>query len=512
MNVLRYARCITVITGALPLIVTACYAQSTLLTLSSASANAGSTFQVNLSLTTAFSQAPAGLQWTMTFPPGQASGVTYTVGPAALAAGKSLACNGNTCLLYGFNMLPVPDGNVAIASVQLAASASGTWAIQVDNAVAASPDANLVPIGTANGIVDVTALPPIVPPPAPPPAPPPVAPPPEAPPPTTPPPVAPPPVVPPVAGNFTPIRINAGGTFFTDSAGRVWNADTGFNGGYVSQFSWPISNTTSQELYQTERWSPSTLQYQLPVPNGTYIVNLKFADNYFSMPGERVFNIVLNGQTVQNNFDIVAAAGSGHSAIDKSYLVTATNGLIDIQLVPLVQNAQICAIEIITPPAPVATTFTTIRVNAGGGFFTDSLGQAWSADIGFTGGYTAQSFFPIDNTDSPYLYQTERWSPSNLEYEFPVPNGTYMVNLKFVENYFSYSGERIFNILLNGALVQSNFDIVATAGSVHRALDRSYPVTVTNGVVHIQLVPLIQNAQISGIEISQSASPPGRDY
>ena len=70
-----------------------------------------------------------------------------------------------------------------------------------------------------------------------------------------------------------------------------------------------------------------------------------------------------------------------------------------------------------------------------------------------------------------------------------VANGNYTVNLKFAEIYFTTAGSRMFNVSINGATVLTNFDIVAQAGGTLKALDRSCPVTVTNGQINIQFTP-----------------------
>ena len=58
--------------------------------------------------------------------------------------------------------------------------------------------------------------------------------------------------------------------------------------------------------------------------------------------------------------------------------------------------------------------------------------------------------------------------------------------LKFAEIYWTNTGQRIFNVTINGAPVLANFDIVAAAGTPLTALDRSFGVTVTNGNITIQ--------------------------
>jgi hypothetical protein len=147
---------------------------------------------------------------------------------------------------------------------------------------------------------------------------------------------------------FVPIRVNAGGPAFTDGSGNVWAADYGYNGGNVFTTTQAVSNTSKSTLYQSERNSPGTLQYQFnSIPSGTYTVNLRFAEIVYTAAGQRVFNVALNGQTLQSNYDIFAAAGVGFRATDLSFPLTVNAGQITIQFVSVVQNAKIDAIEIL---------------------------------------------------------------------------------------------------------------------------------------------------------------------
>jgi insulin receptor substrate 1 len=81
-----------------------------------------------------------------------------------------------------------------------------------------------------------------------------------------------------------PIRINAGGKAFTDSQGVEWASDAFFQGGKTYETTMPIVNTDKQELYRSERYSDSTtpggLIYDIPVPNGSYLVSLHFAGTF----------------------------------------------------------------------------------------------------------------------------------------------------------------------------------------------------------------------------------------
>jgi len=110
----------------------------------------------------------------------------------------------------------------------------------------------------------------------------------------------------------------------------VWSADTGSTGGSNYSVTSAISGTTTPALYQSEHYG--TFAYQFALANGTYNVNLKFAELYFTTAGQRVFNVAINGQSVLSNFDVVSAAGSGLKAVDRAFSVNVTGGQIAIAL------------------------------------------------------------------------------------------------------------------------------------------------------------------------------------
>ena len=310
---------------------------------------------------------------------------------------------------------------------------------------------------------------------------------------------------------FPPIRVAAGSQqSWTDSKGNVWSADTGFLG--TTSSTWGVTNsiagTSDPKLYQNERWGPNStpIHYQFAVPNGTFTVNLKFAELYYSGPNQRIFNIALNGQAVLSNFDEYAAAGTNFTATDHVFTLVVTNGQVDIQLLPVVSNPTICAIEIVATALAPPPPFSPIRVAAGSQTsYTDSHANVWSADTGFLG--TTSSTWgvtnPIAGTTDPKLYQNERWGANitPVHYQFTVPNGTHTVNLKFAELYYSGSNQRLFNIVINGQTVLANFDEFASAGANFTATDQSFTVVVTNAQIDIQLLPVVSNPTICAIEI-----------
>jgi hypothetical protein len=150
--------------------------------------------------------------------------------------------------------------------------------------------------------------------------------------------------------------------------------------------------------------------------------------------------------------------------------------------------------------------FTPIRINAGGPYYVDHVGQPWSADTGYAGGASWISGGIVNNTSDPTLYLSERYG--TFSYQFAVPNGTYTTRLKFAELYYTKAGQRVFNVSINGQQVLTNFDIVAAAGAAVTAIDEAFPITVTNGQIAIQFSQVVNSPVVNAIEITGVTNGP----
>jgi hypothetical protein len=152
--------------------------------------------------------------------------------------------------------------------------------------------------------------------------------------------------------------------------------------------------------------------------------------------------------------------------------------------------------------ANAAAQQTIFRVNCGGPAYTDTKGQTWQADTGFTGGEAESTTAGIAGTSDPIIFQTVRWNP--LNYSFRATPGAYTVNLLFAEVNTRISRRgRIFNVKMQGATVLQNFDTFAASGGQNKAVVIPIEnVQVTNGALLIEFVPLSGlMPKISGIEI-----------
>jgi hypothetical protein len=157
---------------------------------------------------------------------------------------------------------------------------------------------------------------------------------------------------------------------------------------------------------------------------------------------------------------------------------------------------------------------SAIRVKCGGPAYTDSKGQAWSADKDFNGGLVSAVGGPVSGTTDPALFQDGRMPGDGgpLVYSFPVANGSYHANLYFAELYNSDSfvGGRVFNVKVEGTTVLQNFDIFKAAGA-NKALVKGVDFAVTDGAATIELdnIPGHDRGKIAAIEITSNSASGG---
>ncbi len=121
---------------------------------------------------------------------------------------------------------------------------------------------------------------------------------------------------------------------------------------------------------------------------------------------------------------------------------------------------------------------------------TSTDGKTWVTDNYFTGGNRHYAGYPISGTPNPTLYSWARTGYyGDFSYTIPAANGNYQLTLKFAEAEYFTVGGRVFNVVVNGTPVLTNFDIIRDFGPLV-AVDRQFPVQVTNGTVKIDVMAL----------------------
>ncbi len=254
-------------------------------------------------------------------------------------------------------------------------------------------------------------------------------------------------------------------------------------------------------------------------------------------PGTNVRVLVLEGGLFLNNlasgtgFDVDAYEANKLLKIADEKLVTIPyQGTIDVPItLSLTPDANFTAginhIVAVTESADGRTSqlsnvlkirlktgppIATFRINAAGVAYNTLEGAAFAADasadayrLGTSNTYTAVQ--EIADTEDDVLYQSERWG-NTFSYNLPVANGKYQVILHFAEIYFGIAGRagansRVFNVAIENQPKLTNYDIFVRAGGALKAIQESFLLEVTDGVLNINFTSVKDNAKISAIEV-----------
>jgi hypothetical protein len=144
--------------------------------------------------------------------------------------------------------------------------------------------------------------------------------------------------------NFNTVMVRTA-VAYTDNRENPWSADRGFTTSNSASSSAIIAGTSDPTLYQSYRYGRS-FSYNFILLNGNYQVTLKFAETYWTQPGQRIFNVTIDGKTVLTNFDVLSQVPP-NTALDKTFLITVTNNTIKIDFSASIDTAMISAIQIL---------------------------------------------------------------------------------------------------------------------------------------------------------------------
>ena len=147
-----------------------------------------------------------------------------------------------------------------------------------------------------------------------------------------------------------PIRINVGGGRFLDEDGNLFEEDQFFYDSEeaptkIYRKNVMIEGTEQDHLYQTERFAKE-LNYQFPVANGDYQVKLHFAEIWTEQADKRVFDVVLEGNKVIEDLDLVKQYGYAVAKVS-SFDVTVGDGELNLEMLAATNNAKLSGIEIL---------------------------------------------------------------------------------------------------------------------------------------------------------------------
>lgn len=186
------------------------------------------------------------------------------------------------------------------------------------------------------------------------------------------------------------------------------------------------------------------------------------------------------------------------------------------------------------------------RVNCGGADIKDENGNTWSADkslpstsnlepptsnlepptsnsywgsVSWTRDFPGMPDFfasqrrifdPVRGTRDWELFQDFRYGRDKLRYEFPLPDGEYLVELYFIEPWlgtgggYNASGMRLFNVAINDKTVLTDIDLWKEAGS-KTAVKKTIRARITGGRMIISFPGgKVGQAVISAIAIASA--------
>lgn len=178
------------------------------------------------------------------------------------------------------------------------------------------------------------------------------------------------------AGNSSTVRLSAGGYGVGDYMPSQFVSGGSTNHHlHVAMDLSQVTNPAPAQVYDSERWGPSTWTIPNLTPGAQYTVRLHFVEAAHTAVQQRAFNVAINAQTVLTNFDVFAAAGGPKRVVTQSFVVSADgNGEIGIQTLMgdstvsgIDLNPTVSAIDVTpVPPPPAAPTALTARAaNAG---------------------------------------------------------------------------------------------------------------------------------------------------
>ncbi|MFK7925208.1 MAG: malectin domain-containing carbohydrate-binding protein [Bacteroidia bacterium] len=173
-----------------------------------------------------------------------------------------------------------------------------------------------------------------------------------------------------------PLCLNVGNNLATalTAFGRSFVVDNPYlvnSGGTFNKLGTPIDGTVpgsgEAELFQTENFG-SPLSYEIPTGDGSFTVELYFAELYIGLPGggsalgtgDRIFDIDVEG-TIESGIDMFDTYGP-LTAFTKTYAVSVTDGVLDIDITASIDNGKLAGICITETANFTANAVPTISI------------------------------------------------------------------------------------------------------------------------------------------------------
>jgi len=130
------------------------------------------------------------------------------------------------------------------------------------------------------------------------------------------------------------------GNDYLDKNNTLWLHDQGFASGTwgyssnsnIGTSNYAVTGTEDDTLYNRYRYCLDSryppLTYKIPLIPGSYTLNLGFADMLSNGAGQRVLNVIVNGDTIQKGLDVYALAGAKTVYVLSTSVTVADSGLV----------------------------------------------------------------------------------------------------------------------------------------------------------------------------------------
>lgn len=157
------------------------------------------------------------------------------------------------------------------------------------------------------------------------------------------------------------VSVNAGGPATGGfAADQYFGGGATFGNSATIDMSQIASNPPPAAIFNTERYGAMT--YTIPDRSGPQTVTIYFAETYLSGPGQRLFDVTINGAKVLSGFDIYASAGGANRAVARAFETTAdSDGQVVIRFISGTQSPKVNGITVAgggttaTPPPATAS-------------------------------------------------------------------------------------------------------------------------------------------------------------
>ncbi|HEY6924988.1 MAG TPA: malectin domain-containing carbohydrate-binding protein, partial [Steroidobacteraceae bacterium] len=143
-----------------------------------------------------------------------------------------------------------------------------------------------------------------------------------------------------------------------------------------------------------------------------------------------------------------------------------------------------------------------VRIKAGD-LSGRSTGERYGSDVYFNGGQGRSidaANIPPAAGDDARLYSSFR--EGTFSYRIPVPEGRYRITLRFIEPTAMATGDRIFDVDVNGKTALASLDVFKAAGGKLKGITRSFDGTPRGGYIEIAFKPSRGQALVSALAIT----------